>query len=620
MEVRPDGSRYIPHLDLVIVQNADDHDLADIVLTKKHYFYLNFWKISCENKFTGRKDLLPPDFTDLSWDNWYLRERSWKEQLDLAWLKARQRGLSEEEAADSGYDFLFYNDVQIAITSGLDVYANNTFEMVKRGVYQLYNSQFWKELKKDNDEHFYTKNTGMEIHCRTAKDNPQILSGLNRLVKAHLEEIGIMPAGLAIEIGKLVKPSIKTGGRRRTGFIVYTGTSGKTESKTGNIELGVVDIEKMIYNPIEYDLISIPNIFDKETEPGSRIATFIPAWKFRIRDEDGNSLKAESIADVLAERASVKPEERETLIQTEPLETGEMFNIVSGGYFGPMIIHHCNSARSRIMTHKSLQDIERGFLHWKDARNPYLGCDWELDMERGDILIAEHPQMAPDDTPIPGLYNHGCDSYDQDRANTSSSKLAHATHKGYNPHLPLGEAGIYNNFVALYLDRPSEEQKGREVAYENSAKLTVYFPGPNMIEYSKILIFDYFEKELNLGGYLAPRPDLAIANMVERSEVSNRFGFPGALVPHGLKVLSDMLKNQDFMYQCPFEQILKAWARFKVNKNYNCDVTIATMLCAVQLDNIIRQMNKPDRDEVKKVIRTFKGFKQINGNIQAVYA
>ena len=608
--VLADGSRSIPHLGITITVNADDPFYGDVYITGKHYFYLNFWKIMREDRFLGRKILANPFFTDLSFENWHIRGRMVVEAKDNGWFKARQKGMSEEEACDSSYIFLFFNDVQVAIVGGMEVYNENTFKMVKRGVYQLYNTQFFKTISKDNDGLFKTKNTGTEIHSRTAKNNAQILSGLNSLYKAHLEEIGIMAEKLARDIAEFIKPSIKVG-RNRTGYITYTGTSGEFKD-------GVADIEKMIYSPDNYDLLTFENIYDADVEPGTRIACFIPAWKFKIQDEDGNSLKSESIKYIEEQRAEAKPEERAIKIAAEPITTNEMFNITTGGFFGDMIQFHCNTARSYIVTHKSKQIIERGFLHMVNPVNPIEGVEWESNNDYGDVFVAEKPQRDRNGSAIPGLYGVGTDSYDFTTANTSSSKLSALVFKGYNNTLPYGEGGIYNNFVAMYLDRPSEAQGGRSVAYDNAAKLTLWYQGYNLIEYSKILIFDHFVR-MGLEGYLKLRPDFAIANMVDRSEVSNRYGYPAALVPHGLKVLKDWLSNHDNIYNCPFIELLSAWAKFKVTKDYNCDNTISSMLCVVAANNDLIEMSKPSREQIENVVKTFKGYKQVNGILQAIY-
>src|ERR1035437_851086 len=44
MEVLPDGGRYIKHLDIIIPPTGD------VYISGRMYFYLNFWKISIEDK------------------------------------------------------------------------------------------------------------------------------------------------------------------------------------------------------------------------------------------------------------------------------------------------------------------------------------------------------------------------------------------------------------------------------------------------------------------------------------------------------------------------------------------------------------------------------------------
>jgi len=591
------GGRYLPHLGITI------NPQGDLYITGRNYFYLNFWAISREDRMQQKKTLGNPYFTDLSWENWMIRERSKMINKDIGWFKCRQKGLSEEEAADTAWIFLFMNDVQVAIVGGLDQYNQNTFSMVKRGIYNLYNTQFYKEIKLDNPDVLKAANTGTEIHSRTAKNNSQVLSGLNMLYKVHMEEIGIMKENLSREIAQFVYPSIRTQGRR-TGFIVYTGTSGKYVD-------GVADIEKMIYTPEKYELYSIKNIYDTDADPDMEIACFIPAWKFKLIDDDGNSLKKEALELIDRERKSKSPSERALLIAMEPIDTREMFNIVLGGFFGEEISYHCSQARSNIVTHKRLQRVERGFLHYKDRRKPWEGVEWEFNMDKGDIAIAEHPQIDDNNKTIEGLYGQGTDSYDFDEAMTSSSKLASLVYKGYNKNLTVKENQVFNTFVAMYLDRPGEAQGGRTTAYENAAKLSIYYRTYNMIEYSKILIFDYYEL-YGLEGFLHSRPDWYIAQYVERSQVSNKYGFPASLVPSGLTRLKDYLLDVINIYNCPFEELLMAWAKFRRDPKYNCDLTIASMLCIAMVENTAIEQKAV---ELRRPEIEFKGYVERNGII-----
>lgn len=618
--VNEDGSRYIPHLDITI--NAD----GDIWIPGRMYFYLNFWTISIEDKVNHKKDDGPPWFTDLSWENWMLRERGRREFVDMFWGKCRQRGLSEEEAGDTGWIVCFMEKVQVAIGAGLDVYNDNTFAMVKNGCERLRNTQFYKEVKRNNDSEYFTKYTRTEVHSRTAKDNPQIFSGLNRLYKAHLEEIAIMREGLATEIAGFVRRSLKTVGDRRTGFMVFTGTSGRQKKETEDASLNnLKDLEEMMYNPRRNKVLAIPDIYSKDAQPGDEIACFIPAWKFRVLDEDGNSLKKEGLELIDKDRELESPKNRPLLIALEPKEPKEMFGLTSGGYFGDYIAHHCSEARNKIITHKGRQILERGFLHWTDPRQPWRGVEWETH-EDGDILRAEEPRRYPEKDAynntvmtIPdALYLQGTDSYDQSQANTSESKLASLVFKTFDKNVPIDQTGIINNFVGMYLDRPSEKQGGRKTAYENTAKMSVYWGTRNMIEYTKIAIFDYYE-QYGLEGFLAPRPDMVLAEMIDRSQVSNKYGLPSSLVVPGLTKLKDWLSVFENIYGCVFADLLEKWARFRKATNYNCDLTIAAMCCIVMLDEYLMQVEREEK-KVSQPMQIFRGYKELNGRIVEVYA
>ena len=611
MDVLPDGSRYIRDLHYTVNPNGD------IWIPGPMYMYLNFWKISIEDKAKGKKDYNHPWFTDLSWENWMKRQLHKKLYLDQLWAKCRQRGLSEEEAADSGWIMMFMENVQVGITSGEDKYNNNTFQMIKNGVKAMKNTQFYCEIERDNDKLFSTSHTGIEIHNRTAKNNAQVFSGLNKLYKAHLEEIGIMSRGLAPAICQYIRPSITTGGTRRTGYITMTGTSGVYED-------GVADMEEMLYNPEKNKLLSIENTFDPDPDPENiRIACYIPAWKFRIMDDNGNSLKKESIEDVERCRKLEPEKSRPLLTALEPLLTKDMFGITPGGFFGDVISHHCSEARSAIITHKSLHKIERGKLHWKDPRKRWIGRpEWEI-TDEGNILIAEHPKTFFEtindvsvENVIEGLYLQGTDSYDFNEAQTSESKLASIVFKKYNNKTAIQSNEIRNNFVACYIDRPTEDQGGRIEAYENAELLSAYYQCRNMIEYTKISIFDYYENT-GMEGFLEVRPDFYIAANVERSQVSNKYGFPGSLVNSGLIKFKDWLSDLTNIYNCPFPEMLERFAKFKRSKTYNCDITIAAMLCVISFEEYLMEMEVAEAE--KPQTSKFRGYKKVNGILVPVY-
>jgi hypothetical protein len=287
------------------------------------------------------------------------------------------------------------NNVQGAITSGQDVYNDQTFLMVKAGIKELCNTAFYKTIGYDNNDKLTTKYTGIEIFNRTANGNAEVLNGLNKLFKVLIEEFGIMAEGLAGEIIKNVRPSIKTGGNRRTGFITLSGTSGKKDEKGKLTVNNIADLEKFTYNPESNGFLALDNIYDGDPpEERKRIACFVPAWKFRVMDDEGNSLRQESIKQWESDIAILSKKDQPAFKQLEPMNTTDMFNIIPGGFFGDYISDKCNMVRNLIITHKSKNIIERGFLKPKNPRNIGEGVEWVPNQDEGDIFViaGEHPR------------------------------------------------------------------------------------------------------------------------------------------------------------------------------------------------------------------------------------
>ena len=624
VQVKDDGDRYIKHLDLTIPLNGDLH------ISGRHYFYLNFWKMPIEDRLAHSKTFGHPWFTDLSFENWMLRERARREFRDMCWSKTRQRAISSEEACDCAWIWFLMNNVQEAITSGVDIYNDNTFLMIKEGVKEMANTAFFKTIGYDNTEKFSTKNTGIEIFNRTANGNPEVLNGLNRLYKVIIEEYAIMGEGLASEIIKNVRPSIKTGGNRRTGFIVLSGTSGKKDEKGRLTVNNMADLEKFTYNPEANGFLSLDNIYDGDPpDDRKRICCFIPAWKFRVMDEHGNSLKQASV-DQWTEELNLMPKKDQAAFkQLEPMTTTDMFNIIPGGFFGDYISDKCNMVRNLIITHKSRNIIERGFLKPKNPRNLGEGVEWVPNQDEGDIFViaGEHPRKREVtltngkkiEEVVPELYLQGTDSYDMTEANTSSSKLCSLIFKMVDKRYSISapEQGIMNNLVAGYIGRPTEEQGGREAAYENAAKLSVYFQTMNMIEYTKILIFDYYE-QFGLEGFLAPRPDLVIVSNIDRSMVSNKYGMPSSLIPHMLTKLRDWLLVPGNIENIPFDFVLKAFSEFKRAKHYNCDITMAMVSLMSQFEEYLLDLEEERKDE--RPPERYRGFQVVGGRLQECYS
>jgi uncharacterized iron-regulated protein len=180
------------------------------------------------------------------------------------------------------------------------------------------------------------------------------------------------------------------------------------------------------------------------------------------------------------------------------------------------------------------------------------------------------------------------------------------------------DMGIMNNFVAGYIGRPTESQGGVDKAFENAAKLSLYYRVLNMVEYTKILIIKWYEDH-GLEGFLAPLPGLVVAANIDRSQVSNKYGMPSSLIPHILTRLRDWLLEGENVENIPFEFMLKAFSEFRRDKHYNCDITMSAVCVMAQLDEYMleNQIADEQRNEPQQ---QYRGFQNVGGRLVEIYS
>jgi hypothetical protein len=568
------------------------------------YYYLNFWVINRTDKEAKRKKVGNPYFTDLSWENWMIRRRTFIEELDHIWAKTRQRGLSEEGAANMSWMFQFLDDVQLAIVSGEDIYTQNTFTMVKRGMERMKNTQFYKQFGKNDAKLLKSKNTGAEIHARTCLNNTQVLSGLSPFF-AMLEEIGIWKKGFVKEVKNFLAPSQQATGVR-SGWTEYVGTG-------GDIKDGVEDMEWILYNPKEAGVLEFPNYHENSD---GNIGGFIPSWKFEIIDQYGNSLKEESLKKINEERAVKDAKKRYLAIVLKPIVPSEIFNVSGSVFYGEIVKMNCLRQITAIHNNRGMQIVNRYQIEWVDRKKPWKGVKPpKLDAD-GPFQIAELPILGSNGKAKEGLYGAGTDSYDQDEAHTSTSEGACIIKKGVDLSAGLDSLGIYNAPIAMLLERPTTDQGGRNVFYENTAKLSMLYNAPNLIEYSKILIFKFYE-EFGVEMLLVPNPSLSMATMVNKSKTSNKYGLHGSLIDNALSMTADYWKDEENIKNNYFIDILKATSRFKRTQNFNCDISIAFTLADLNLHEakLIQEFNA----EIEKMPNETFGYKETASGISNTY-
>lgn len=566
------------------VKNARK-DGSSVTITGRHYFYLNFWWIyGIDKKSKSKaKTEVRPRFTDLDYEEFWIIESMFEEQKDCSFIKARQKGFSEKMAGGvMGYNYTFIPHSQNIIISGNEDDTEKTMTNVKRGLDRLINTQFYKFRSRNALLHIKGLNFGGEVIGLTA--GSQGMQSVSRFSPFCImyEEVGKWPKGLVTATREFVDASLWAEGIK-TGYAFYIGTG-------GSMDQGAADLENMYYNPAEYGLLEFKDINEPEHRRSQdSVAHFIPSWKYAIIDDNGNSLREESILYHENNLKNRKGAKKFLYRVNHPRYASEAFLIPDGGYFGKDIVEACNERRDVLSKNSAMREKAKyGNTYWRDPRDWSKGVYFkEGPDQRGkkNVLIIEEPLLdKTTGLPYMNLYKQATDSYDRDEANSSVSLGSTIILFGF---LDSNHASNYE--VARLTVRPETFDGGAQGFYEEVLKLNILYGSINLIEYSNLRIFDFYDK-YRFSSMLKERPSLAIAKMIQNSNVNNRYGIDPATKPHWISMLSDFLRKGDFDFinNCFDIDLLRAIAKFRYNpghSRYNCDITISLALCVVLLDD-----------------------------------
>jgi len=380
------------------------------------------------------------------------------------------------------------------------------------------------------------------------------------------EEAGRFP-GLK-ESFNFIKPALEAN-FQKTGIAIIVGTG-------GDMDKGADELEEIFFDPTAYDMLEFDNIY-REGDPADmkKICYFVPAWKYAIIDVDGNSLFEPSMKKIESDRdAAAQAKDSNKLIRLKtqmPLNPDEAFMRTGNSLFDVALL---NAQLALLRNSRELNNIaQRGRLEWiRDNSDKIIGIEWFAD-NNGPFIIYEHPAKDAAGNVFLNLYKGATDSYDKDQANTSSSKGSCQIFKAFKD-----VSSISRTFVARVTIRP----KKAEDFYDMSAKLCYYYKAPNLIEWSNIGIFGWYERN-HLDHFLRERPRIAYSN-VKVSQVNNKFGIDPGTKPYWLTAYRDYIKDNSHK-MLDQEQIIAA-INYRDEKGYNCDITISSALCIVhELDD-----------------------------------
>lgn len=561
----------------------EGYSIGGTRITGNHYFYLNFWKIRGVNKLLfpeqRAKRIVPPRFLEMDWDFFNEWERCKKEGKNFGVFKKRQCGASEKVSSICGYEFTFVPASQTVIMSGQEMYAENTMRFVHRGLNELAGTEFFKK-RTAGLEYSIARKRGVnrmgqevwvgfmsELYLLTTKVNAEAASRLSPSL-AVFEEMGKFPK--MNETYGFIKPSLFTENNLRTGFAIFLGTS-------TDIEEGLEALTDIVYNPDKYDCMEYDDIYTEGAE--RKICYFIPGYRYKIIDKDGNDLKEESLKqmDIERDKAAKDPDPAEIVkvVIAEPKDPDEAIMHFKGGRFDSAKL---NKQRARLRMHKDMNIAFRADLQWRRDGKPtagfpegkVIGVDIEKDA-RGPFTIVVPPLLDEQGKPMRHYYG-GTDSYDKDEALTSLSK---------------GSTSIFNGLEKRYDARLTQRPPSADVFYENSAKLCYAYGATNLIEWSNTRIFDWFQNNM-LYFLLKERPRFAYAN-VKVSKVNNKYGVDPSTKESWIKSYQTYIYNfADRMFD--MEQIERA---VRYNDEVNCDITIGAALAYVNYLDTVRFQHQP---------------------------
>jgi hypothetical protein len=589
---------YIPLYDLLIKDNTFD-------ISGRFYFYLNFWPIYGLAKNKSIKSIIKPRFTAMDFFFFHRLEMMFMQSKDGQELKGRQEGFSEKVGGGVlGWNFSFVPASQNIVVAGEQVDADKTFDNAMRGLDYIKNTQFYKErdiTRTVNGGLLHAKYFLSEIRALTARDKPQSLSRFSPYFVIH-EEIGKGKKGWSKEVSKFVSPSQFAEGKK-TGWQLYIGTG-------GDMDEGGADLEDRHYDPEEYDILTFQNVFEKEKIKDSVVGHFTGKDWFHFIDDHGNPLREKSRKDIDKKVADAHIKERHIIRSQWAYYASDALMRSSIGYFGQEIIEALQRQKRKILSDRSEQITRVGRLVPKNPLNLWEGIDFVIDEENGFIEILEEPELDENGKPYPGLYKGGTDSYDQDEAETSTSKGSMVIRKTYRQNSP---SPIYVTPVALIFERPSVAEGGAELFFMHTIYACIYYGTTNNIEYSNIRIFDFY-KNNGFAVLLEQRPQLAFAGKIYDSKLQNQYGTDKVLKPHVLAILKDRL-IPEYINNLRIIRIIEALSKFKFNKNYNCDITMAMAEAEVhakEYEHYVVKSTTEDKTKIKGILV----YKRINGELQ----
>lgn len=592
---------------------------AGIKITGIHFFYLNFCPIErqvVDSRGRISKAMDFPRFVDLDYDYFWMMEYCRMNGRNFIAVKGRRQGWSYKAAALAAHEFYFYPDSRSIIGAFLGQYSEQTMSFMLNYSNHLNSyTEFRKNRAPDLKDYIMAryqvtvggvkvwKGYRSSVESITFKDKATAAVGKSASWFV-LDEAGVFPN--IIETYGFSEPLVRDGSVW-TGIMLMFGSS-------GDMEAGSQYFYEMFINPRTYNCLE----FDDPENPQVKTGYFStairgrwgvcqnpnsPYYKTLMVDEDGNSNEAAAHDDILWEREQAKggndPKALHRKITQYPLTYKEAFLRNKGALFAsPEMLDWLGKLE---VTPSLRGQAQRGKLVFGEDNKVEWKIDESLeqiinfpikaeDKREGCVVIWEHPERVGDGVP-PYLYIAGCDPYDQDKAETSTS---------------LGSIFIYKRFyqankthdiiVAEFTGRPERADD----FYETCRRLCIYFNAKVLYENNLKGLKGYFEQKNSLH-YMYEQPQI-LKDIIKDSRVQRGYGIHmnrGSGSASGIKDQCELYLKQWLYDEREIDgkkmlnlhtimsiPLLKELIAYDVEGNY--DRVIAFMLCILQTKELHR--------------------------------
>lgn len=613
-----------------------------ISITGPYFFYLNFIQILGKDVKTGRKTKIFPRFLDVDYEYFWTVDYARKHQKGVLLVKPRRLGFSYKAAAIATHEFNFERNSKSIISAFFSKFSSNTMSMIIENLNFLNTyTEFRKQRNPDRHDNVVArykvnisgvevwKGYNSEIKEITFKDNEFAAVG-QTASWFIMDEAGVFPN--IISSYNMSEPTIKDGSSY-VGVALIFGSAGSMEG-------GTQYFYEMFMDPDKYNMLSFPN-----SEPnGKPTGWFIPATKGRFGasyqskksgkldiddmvDSDGNSNEKLAREDILFEReAKKKGGDSQALadhMTQYPLNYKDAFLRSSGSIF-PVgeLKEHLATVEAKKEYDQAGKPVQlyfnpEGKLLTKFQEDHKEITEFPLDRGNkkgidkvGSIVIYEEPEKVNKEIP-PFLYIAGCDPYDHDRAENTTS---------------LGSMFVYKRFyqadktrdiiVAEYTGRP-------ELAddfYENCRKLCIYYNAKLLYENQLKGIKVYFQNKNSLH-YLYQTPEI-LKDIVKDGHVSRSYG---THMPKEIKRQCEIFLKQWLIEERIVDEktgkkimnlhtilckaLLKELIAYDPEEG-NFDRVIAFMLCILQSKELYKINSESFKNSNKRIVDTDRFFQQ----------